>query len=55
MCGKPPVEPVRVDGQMACRSCTGACLVCGAACVAGDDACTECVRVFGLDEWAVSA
>lgn len=49
MCAKPPVEPVRVDGQLACRACTSACTICGAACVPGDDACTECLRHVGGD------
>lgn len=44
LCGKVPIEPVRVEGQLACRGCTGACVVCGAACIPGDDACSECVR-----------
>jgi hypothetical protein len=52
MCGKPPVEPVRVDGQLACQACTSACIICGSACVPGDDACTECVRHVGLDRAA---
>jgi hypothetical protein len=52
MCAKPPVEPVRVDGQLACRACTSACTICGSACVPGDDACTECVRHVGLDRAA---
>lgn len=51
MCGKEPVEPVRVDGQMACRSCTGSCLVCGDPCVHGDEACRECLQAA----WAVPA
>jgi len=55
MCGQQPIEPVRVDGQLACRSCTGACVVCGDACVPGDEACTECARLFGFDPWAVPA
>lgn len=44
LCGGQPVEPVRVDGQLACRSCTSACTVCGSPSVPGDDACSECVR-----------
>lgn len=44
LCGKSPIEPVRVEGQLACRGCTGACVVCGAACIPGDDACGECAR-----------
>ncbi len=53
MCGKAPVEPVRVEGQLACRTCTSACTICGSACVPGEDACTECVR--HLDPEAVPA
>lgn len=53
MCGKAPVEPVRVEGLLACRSCTSACTICGSACVPGEDACTECVR--HLDPVAVPA
>lgn len=55
LCGKAPVEPVRVEGQLACRSCTSACTICGSACVPGDDACTECVRHLTLDREAVPA
>ena len=55
MCGKAPVEPVRVDGQLACRACTSACIICGSACVPGDDACTECVRHLSLDREAIPA
>ena len=44
LCGKAPIEPVRVEGQLVCRGCTGACVVCSAACIPGDDACGECVR-----------
>ena len=55
MCGKAPVEPVRVDGQLACRSCTSACTICGSACVPGDDACSECVRHLSLDREAIPA
>jgi hypothetical protein len=49
MCGTAPVEPVRVEGQLACRKCTSACTICGSACVPGDDACTECVRHLNLE------
>jgi len=45
MCGVQPVEPVRVDGQLACRACTTACIVCGDPSVPGDDACAECLRL----------
>lgn len=55
MCGKAPVEPVRVDGQLACRACTSACTICGSACVPGDDACTECVRHLSLEREAIPA
>jgi hypothetical protein len=55
MCGKAPVEPVRVEGQLACRGCTSACTICGSACVPGDDACTECVRHLAMDREAVPA
>lgn len=50
MCGKQPLEPVRVDGQLACRTCTGACTICGDACVPGDEACSECIRLTGVFE-----
>ncbi|OOK65192.1 hypothetical protein BZL29_7717 [Mycobacterium kansasii] len=53
LCGKEPLEPVRVEGQWACRGCTGACLLCGWPCVPGDEACVECVRLLGLDRQAV--
>lgn len=55
MCGKAPVEPVRVEGQLACRSCTSACSICGSACVPGDDVCAECVRHLNLDREAIPA
>ncbi|AGB27227.1 hypothetical protein Mycsm_07131 (plasmid) [Mycobacterium sp. JS623] len=55
MCGQQPVEPVRVEGQLACRSCTSACTICGSACVPGDDACIECVRLFSVERAAVPA
>lgn len=44
MCGKLPVEPVHVAGQLACRGCTGVCSICERACIPGDDACDECIR-----------
>lgn len=53
LCGREPLEPVRVEGQWACRSCTGACLLCSGPCVPGDEACDECVRHLGLDRQAV--
>lgn len=55
MCGKQPVEPVRVEGQMTCQGCTGACIVCGSACVPNDEVCSECCRIFGLHPWVVPA
>lgn len=55
MCGKQPVEPVRVEGQMACQACTGACIICGSACIPGDEACGECCRIFGIQPWVVPA
>ena len=53
MCGQQPVEPVRVEGQLACHSCTSACTICGSACVPGDDACIECVRLASVERVAV--
>lgn len=53
MCGKPPLEAVRVEGQLACRACTGTCAICGAVCVPGDDACSECVRHLSRTRQAV--
>lgn len=55
MCGKAPLEPVRVDGQLACRACTSACTICGWPCVFGDDACSECIRHLSLQRQAVPA
>lgn len=46
MCGVAPVEPVRVNGEWACRACTTACTICGDPSVPGDDACTECLRLL---------
>jgi hypothetical protein len=43
-CEREPREPVLLDGQLACRSCTAACAVCGSTCLPGDGACTECAR-----------
>lgn len=53
LCSKEPIEPVRVEGQWACRSCTSACLLCSGPCVPGDEACDECIRHLGLDRQAV--
>ncbi len=44
LCGQAPAEPVRVDGQVVCRSCAAACSVCGCMCFPGDEVCGECVR-----------
>lgn len=55
LCGCPPVEPVRVDGQCVCRSCADTCSVCGRACVPGDDACGECIRQLAAAGEAVPA
>lgn len=55
MCGRPPVEPIRVEGVFACRACTGGCNICGSSCIHGDEVCGECVRVFGVGPWAVPA
>jgi hypothetical protein len=46
---------VRVEGQMACRSCTGACIICGSPCIHGDEACSECVTIFAIQPWVVPA
>ena len=53
MCGNEPVEPVRVEGQLACQSCTSACTICSWPCVPGDEVCSECVRHVGLQPEAV--
>lgn len=50
MCAKDPVEPIRIEGQWACRSCTAGCSICGSPCVPGDDACSECVRHLNAAE-----
>lgn len=50
LCGQVPVEPVRLEGQMSCRNCTSSCTACGAACVPGDEVCTECERLVHLHE-----
>lgn len=55
MCGKPPVEPVRVEGVFACRGCTGGCMICGAACIHGDEVCGDCTRAFDINPWVVPA
>lgn len=48
VCAKQPTEPVTVDGQFACLSCTEPCAVCGHAVLPGDITCTSCVRELGL-------
>lgn len=45
LCERTPVEPVRVDGQMACRGCTSSCVSCSAPCVPGDEMCQECLAL----------
>jgi hypothetical protein len=55
LCGHQPLEPVRVDGQLACRTCTGACTICGSACVPGDEACSECILHLDTATLAVPA
>lgn len=50
LCGQPPVEPVRFEGQMSCRGCTGSCSACGSACVPGDELCHECGLHLHLPE-----
>lgn len=42
MCDCDPVDPVRCEGQMACRSCTSSCVICTAACPSGDETCGMC-------------
>jgi hypothetical protein len=44
LCGEAPLETVRVDGQMACRSCTSSCTICSSPSVPGEEACTECLN-----------
>lgn len=46
MCDKPPREPVRIEGQFACRGCTGSCSICGSSCIPGDDTCTQCLHTL---------
>jgi hypothetical protein len=46
MCDKTPVEPVRIEGQMACRACTSSCVSCSAPCVPGDEMCQECLALM---------
>ncbi len=46
MCDKTPREPARVEGQFACRGCTGSCSICGSSCVPGDDTCLKCLRTL---------
>lgn len=48
MCGKVPLEPVRLEGQYVCHGCASACTVCGDPCIPGDDVCGECGRGLGL-------
>lgn len=43
-CNREPQEAVRLDGQLACRGCTGACGLCGEVCLPGDETCHECAR-----------
>lgn len=53
LCAKTPVEPVRLDGQMACRACTSSCVSCSAPCVPGDEMCQQCLAL--MSPLAVSA
>lgn len=55
LCGKHPVEPVFCGGQMACRSCTGTCTICGQTCIPGDDACNQCLQHLHIAHTVVSA
>lgn len=55
MCEQAPVDPTRVDGQLVCRSCAEACVICGSACIPGDQACGECVRHLAVSCEAVPA
>lgn len=50
LCGQPPIEPVRFEGQMSCRACTGSCSACSSACVPGDELCHECGLHLHLQE-----
>jgi hypothetical protein len=43
-CGRVPGEPVFLDGRLACRECISTCNLCRAACLPGDEACSECLR-----------
>lgn len=55
LCGRAPVDPTRVDGELVCRTCAGACTICGSACVPGDRACGECERHLAVSCEAVPA
>ena len=44
LCGQPPLEPVRCDGQVVCRGCVATCEICSGACIPGDTVCTDCAR-----------
>lgn len=46
LCNKTPVEPVRIEGQMACRACTSSCVSCSAPCVPGEELCQECLALM---------
>ncbi|WP_293002579.1 hypothetical protein [Mycobacterium sp.] len=46
LCAKTPVEPVRLEGQMACRGCTSSCVSCSAPCVPGDELCQQCLALM---------
>jgi hypothetical protein len=46
MCGRLPVDPVLIEGQMACWTCTAACTVCGSPSVPGDGACAGCMALL---------
>lgn len=43
-CEQEPREPVFLDGQLVCRSCTSACAVCSSSCLPGAEVCDECAQ-----------
>lgn len=55
MCGKAPLEPVRLEGQFVCHGCVSSCIVCGDPCIPGDDACGACIRGLAPVSLAVPA
>jgi hypothetical protein len=45
LCEMAVCEPALCDGQLICLGCAGTCELCASACLPGEYACWECVRL----------